>query len=203
MADVDADLQGLLGQARASLAADASKESTALIDARLEAVAASLALEWITGLRRFESQGQQMEYWLSRIYEALYPDEQPDATRLYVRFGLPLPRAQYVTRLLLARRSAHWRDAARQEVFHALEAFEKNAAAATKAGAGQTTRYEINLSRGAYDELIVIYDRMIGHLAGPDRPSPPKRAPSSPTLVWFSISAQGVLALLGQIQKEQ
>ena len=35
---------------------------------RLQAVAAELALEWITGERRFESQSQQTEYWLARLY---------------------------------------------------------------------------------------------------------------------------------------
>jgi hypothetical protein len=202
MADVDADLPELLARAKASLAVDASAAAKARIEARLEAVAASLALEWITGERRFESQGQQMEYWLGRLYEALFPDEQPDATRLYVRFGLPLPRAQYVTRLLLARRSAHWREAARNEVVGALETYEANARAAIKADAGSTTPYKISLSRGAYDEVVVIYDRMVGAIAGQDRPSPPRREPSSPTLVWFSITAQGVVALLDQIRKE-
>ncbi len=143
-----------------------------------------------------------MEYWLARIYEALYPDEQPNASRLYLRFGLPLPRAQYLTRLLLARRSAHWRDTAHAEVVAVLEPWEKDAAEAKKKGVGSSTPYKLSLSRGAYDELIVIYDRMAAPVAAKDRPSPPKREPSSPTMVWFQISALGVLALLEQIRKD-
>ena len=143
-----------------------------------------------------------MEYWLSRIYEALYPDEQPDASRLYTRFGLPLPRAQYVTRLLLARRSAYWRKAAHEELVGALKGFEKDARAAIKAGAGSTTPYKISLTRGGYDELVVVFDRMVGHIVGQNRPSPPRREPSLPTLVWFTLSAQGVVALLDEIGKD-
>ncbi len=203
MADIDEDLPRLLQRARASLATDASPETRQRLEDRLEAVAASLALEWITGERRFESQGQQMEYWLSRIYEALFPDEQPDATRLYVRFGLPLPRAQYVTRLLLARRSAHWREAANREVRAALETFEANARQAARGeDGGATTTFKISVSRGGYDELVVIYDRMVGAIAGQQRPSPPRREPSSPTLVWFSISAPGLIAILEQVRRD-
>ena len=203
MADIDADLKDLLSTAQANLTIDASDKSTGEIKSRLQAVAASLALEWITGARRFESQGQQTEYWLARIYEALYPDEQPDATRLYVRFGLPLPRAQYVTRLLLARRSTHWREAARNEVTSALETFEKQAREAIKASAGATAIYKLSVSRGGWDELVVIYDRMVGPIASQDRPAPPRREPSSPTFVICSIAAPGLVALLDHIRKEK
>jgi hypothetical protein len=198
----DDDLNTLLARAKAALGAEASDASKALIEARLQSVAAGLALEWILGDHRFESQGQQTEYWLARMFEELFPDEQPEATRLYLRFGLPLPRAQYVARLLLARRSAHWRQAARKEVVAALESFEAEARQAAKGNASQTVRYDISLSRGAYDELVVLYDRLVGHIAGQDRPSPPRRAPSSPTLVWFSVTADGVLKLLDMIRKE-
>ena len=203
MSDIDAELKDLLVQAKARLMVDASDKAKGEIDGRIEAVAASLALEWITGVRRFESQGQQTEYWLSRIYEALYPDEQPDATRLYTRFGLPLPRAQYVTRLLLARRSAHWRQAARTEVTTALETFEKNAREAIKAGAGSTAFYKLSLSRGGYDELVVVYDRMVSQIAGQDRPSPPRKEPSSPTFVVCTLNALGLIALVERVRKEK
>src|ERR1700733_7875312 len=105
MADTDTRLSDLLTRARSNLATDSSLDAQKLINAQLQAVAAELALEWITGERRFENQSQQTEHWLARLYEVLYPDEQPDATRIYTRFGFSLPRAQYLARLLLARRA--------------------------------------------------------------------------------------------------
>lgn len=204
MADVDQSLQALLQRARASLVAEASDASKALIEARLEAVAASLALEWLVGDRRFESQGQQTEHWLARLYEELYPDEQPDATRLYLRFGLPLPRAQYVARLLLARRTGHWRNAARAEVTGALKVFEADAKKARDKDVSQTVRFDISLTRGGYDELVVLYDRLVGAIAGQNRPAPPKRVSgSSGKLAWFSVTAECLLALLDLIEKEK
>jgi hypothetical protein len=196
MTVADERLADLLERARKSLAVEASNTAHALLKDRLQSVAAELALEWIVGDRRFESQSQQTEYWLARLYEEIFTDEQPEATRIYTRFGLPLPRSQYLARLLLARRSTRWRTAARNELVAALEAIEAKAVAAEKAKSAQTQRFDLSLSRGGYDELIVLYDFMAGSIAGQSRPSPPKRIPSSPTLVWFSLTAEAALGLL-------
>jgi hypothetical protein len=201
MADPDERLAALLASARETLAVEASPEAVKRIDERLRAIAAELALEWITGARRFENQSQQTEHWLARLYEELFPDEQPDATRLYARFSLPLPRAQYLARLLLARRTAQWREAARREVLVALESFEDKAKEAEKCKAARTQRFDLSLSRGGYEQLIVIYDFLAGSVTGQNRPAPPKRNPSSGSLVWFSLTAETVLALLTEIRK--
>lgn len=88
--------------------------------------------KWVVGEKRFESQSQQREYWLSRFYEEVFIDEQPDATRIYERFGMSLPRAGYLSRLLRARRIAQWRHAARLELKRQLER-KRQAAVVAKA----------------------------------------------------------------------
>ena len=49
-------------------------------------------------------------------------DEQPDE-----RFGMSLPRAGYLSRLLRARRTAQWRESARKELFAQLNKFKADA----------------------------------------------------------------------------
>lgn len=196
-------LDALLRKAIANLAAEASDADSRAMKDRLPAVAAELALEWISGERRFENQSQQTEHWLSRLYEALYPGEQPDATRIYARFGLPLPRAQYLTRLLLARRTGQWRDAARNEAIGALETIEEKSREAVQKRAGKTQRFELSLSRGGYEQLVVRYDLLAGAKGEQDRPVPLKRTPSSGSLVWFSIAAETAIALLEALRKER
>jgi len=115
-ADETGRLNALLERGWQSLGVEASREAKERLQARLLTLAAELVLEWIVGERRFESQSQQTEYWLARVFEEILPDEQPEATRIYTRFGFPLPRSQYLARLLLARRAARWREAARREV---------------------------------------------------------------------------------------
>jgi len=203
MAPANDPLTALLDRARSNLAIEASDTVRAKLDSRLQALAAELALEWIVGDKRFESQGQQTEHWLARIYEELFADEQPEAKQIYARFGFSLPRSQYIARLLLARRSSHWRTAARAEVKAALEAVEAKALVAQRAKSAQTQRFDLSLSRGGYDELVVLYDFMAGAVEGQNRPAPPKRIPSSPTLIWFSLTAQTALEILKLLRENK
>jgi hypothetical protein len=92
MADETSRLAALTERAQQSLSVEASDGARERLRERLQTVAAELALEWIVGERRFENQSQQTEYWLARFYEEIFLDEQPEATRIYARFGLPLPR---------------------------------------------------------------------------------------------------------------
>ena len=61
--------KALLDRAQAALKLDASPTAQKLAKVKLESLASTLLLEWLVGDRRFESQSQQAEYWLSRIYE--------------------------------------------------------------------------------------------------------------------------------------
>jgi len=195
-------LAALLERAKGSLAIEASDATKRAIDERLQTVAAEIALEWITGDRRFENQSQQTEHWLARLYEELFADEQPDPTKIYARFGLPLPRAKYLSRLLLARRTSQWREAARREVLTALESVEAKSKAAEAGKAAKTQRFDLSLSRGGFEQLVVLYDFLAGAVSGQNRPAPPKHNPSPGSLVWFSITAETVLSLLPQLRKE-
>jgi hypothetical protein len=129
-----------------------SQAAQKLAKAKLESLASTLLLEWIVGDRRFESQSQQAEYWLSRIYEEIFVDDQPDATRIYERFGVNLPRAAYLARLLRARRAPQWRQAARVELKTQLERHKAAALDAKKEGQAHVTEFDVSLSPGAADE---------------------------------------------------
>jgi hypothetical protein len=199
----DADRRDRAARARAALAIDASPASRARIESGYEALCVDLVSEWVLGEHRAESQGQQAEAWIARFYDALHSDEQPDTNRIYARYQLGLPRAQYLARLLRARRSAQWRAAARAELRQVLERAEPDARAAAEAGRAQVQRFELSLSRGGYDELITVYDTAAAAVTGGDRPAPPSKKPSSPTLTWFSITAEAILALLDALRQEE
>ncbi|TSD89155.1 hypothetical protein FFK22_009275, partial [Mycobacterium sp. KBS0706] len=109
----DADRRDRVARAKAALEIDASPASRKRIESGYEALCVDLVSEWVLGERRHETQGQQAEAWIARFYDALHGDEQPDANRIYARYQLGLPRAQYLARLLRARRTAQWRAAAR------------------------------------------------------------------------------------------
>lgn len=196
MTDASERLDALVARATATLSIEASDEARIRLEARLRTVAAELALEWITGERRFENQSQQTEHWLGRLYEEIYTDEQPDAGRIYARLTLPLPRAQYLARLLFARRTVHWRDAAQREVLGELTRVESKANEAEKMKSASTQRFDLSLSRGGYDQLIVLYDRLAKSMVGKERPAPPRKMPSSATLTFFSLTAETILALI-------
>lgn len=200
----DADRRDGLARAKAALAIDASPASRERIEAGYEALCVDLVSEWVLGERRHETQGQQAEAWIARFYDALHSDEQPDANRIYARFQLALPRALYLARLLRARRTAQWRAAARVELRQVLESIEPRAreAAAADPRQDQTLRFDLSLSRGAYDELVTLYDSVASAMTKVDRPLPPTKKPSSPTLTWFSITAEAILALLDALRRE-
>ncbi|MGK9231699.1 hypothetical protein KXS07_08725 [Inquilinus limosus] len=198
----DAERRERLARAKAALTIDASPASRARIESGYEALCVDLVSEWVLGEPRYESQGQQAEAWIARFYDSLHSDEQPDANRIYARFQLGLPRAQYLARLLRARRTAQWRAAARAELRQALEQAEADARAAAAAGRAQVQRFELSLSRGGYDELVTLYDSVAAVVTNGSRPAPPAKKPSSPTLTWFSITAETILALLDALRRE-
>lgn len=193
-------MSDIVEAARAALSIDTSKETQQRIQKQFDRLCIELVSEWVTGERRFESVSQQAEYWLARLYEEFYLDEQPEATRLYARFRLPLPRAQYVTRLLLARRAAQWRVAARREVESTLARSESPARDAIKAKEGQVQRFETSLSKGGYEELIVTYEFVVRPIKDGERPAPPRKLPSSPAVTWFSITAETLIAVLEHLR---
>jgi hypothetical protein len=195
-------LPDLMQQALAALSADASPESVERLKERLQPFAAELMLEWLTGEKRFESQSQQVEYWLSRFYDEIFTDEQPEATHIYTRFGLSLPRAGYVARMLRARSTATWRRAARDELRKRLG--EKRASAEAMQAAKQSSiqEYDIGLSPGAADELRVLYDRVVAEASGASQPKPPKIKPSFGGQRWLSVPADTLLLMLDELDKE-
>jgi hypothetical protein len=91
------------------------------------ALSLELFLEWLLNERRFETMSQATEHWVASVEERLFPDEAPNPTKLYSRYALSLPKARYLARLLLARRSAHWRASARRELLARLREFESDA----------------------------------------------------------------------------
>lgn len=188
--------KALLERALALLATDASAAAKKNLKSNLESLATTLLLEWIVGDRRFETQSQQTEYWLSRFYDGIFLDEQPDATRIYERFGLSLPRAGYLARLLRARRTSQWRQAAREELKVQLERYKARAEEAKKEGQGHVTEFDVSLSPGAADEMRVVYDRLAAFVAERERPKPPKAKPSFGNSRWLAVPAETLLSIL-------
>lgn len=189
-------LTELTQRAFEALSIDASPESAARLGERIAPFAAELLLEWVSGERRFESQSQQTEYWLARFYDEIFTDEQPDATRIYARFGLTLPRASYVARLLRARRTATWRQAARTELKKRLKEKEASALQEQADGQAHIIEYDIGLSPGAADELRVLYDRLVATSDAGTQPKPPKARPALGGLRWLSVPAETLLLVL-------
>lgn len=197
MAGEDGEDKGrLLDRARTVLAIDASPTAQAILEKHLGLLASELLLEWLVGDKRFESQSQQTEYWLARFYEEIFVDEQPDATRIYERFGVNLPRASYLARLLRARRAALWRQSAQVELKTQLERHKARADEAKKEGQAHVTEFDISLSPGSADELRVIYDRIATFVAERERPKPPKAKPSFGNSRWLAVPAETLLLVL-------
>jgi hypothetical protein len=188
--------KALLERAIAALSTDASTAAKKNLKANLEDLASVLFLEWLVGDRRFESQSQQTEYWISRFHETIYVDEQPEATRIYERFSVSLPRASYLARLLRARREGIWRQTARNELRTQLERHRAAALEAKKEGQGHVTEFDISLSSGASDELRVVYDRIAAFVPERERPKPPKIRPSFGNSRWLGIPAETLLSIL-------
>lgn len=192
----DDTLTALVKRAQDALKLDASPGAQKLAIAKLEGLASTLLLEWLVGDRRFESQSQQTEYWLSRFYEEIFVDEQPDATRIYERFGVSLPRAAYLARLLRARRTAQWRQAARVELKTQLGRHKTAAEEAKQEGQGHITEFDVSLSPGAADELRVLYDRLAAFVPERERPKPPKGKPSFGNSRWLGVPSETLLQIL-------
>lgn len=200
MASDEATRKALVERARRALALDGSEVVQANVKEKLESLAIELLLEWLVGDRRFESQSQQSEYWLSRLYEEIFVDEQPDATRIYERFGLSLPRANYLAKLLRARRATQWRLAGRLELKTQLERHKERAENAKNEGQGHITEFDISLSPGGADELRVVYDRVAAFEPERERPKPPKQKPSFGNSRWLGIPAETLLIILDSLQ---
>jgi hypothetical protein len=75
--------QELRAKAIAALGWRCSPVSQARIDEGFDGLCIELISEWILVEPRLESQTQQSEYWIGRVYEDLIIDEQPDPTTLY------------------------------------------------------------------------------------------------------------------------
>jgi hypothetical protein len=198
----DDGYEQLLVRARTVLSAQATSDSNANLKSRLEQLASALVLEWIVGERRFESQGQQTEYWLFRFYQDIFKDEQPDATRIYERFGLGFARAAYLARLLRARRTAHWRAAARAELQQELNRYRERASADEERGRTHIQEYEVNQSPGAADELRLIYNQICETSGGRERPKAPKPRSAFGNSRLLAIPAETLLLILGRLQAE-
>jgi hypothetical protein len=197
MAKADEDARkALIERALSVLSIDASASAKKNLKSNLEDLGTTLLLEWLVGDKRFESQSQQTEYWLSRFYEVIFVDEQPDATRIYERFGISLPRASYLTRLLRARRAAQWRQAARAELKTQLERHKAAALTAEKEGQAHVQDFDLSLSSGAADELRVLYDRIAAFMPEKERPRPPKPRPSFGNSRWLGVPAETLLLAL-------
>jgi hypothetical protein len=192
----------LLQRANGALITDATRQSATKLEQRLQPLAAELLLEWLVGEKRFESQSQQTEYWISRFYEEIFIDEQPDVTRIYSRFGIPLARASYVARLLRARATTTWRKAARVELKKRLNDKKASALQEKKDGQAHIIEYDIGLSTGAADELRVMYDRIVAATGEAEQPKPPRAKPSFGGLRWVSVPAETLLLVLDQIVRE-
>ena len=188
----------LLKRAAARLKLGTSPAAGQIIDERLQEVAATLALEWMVNDRRFESQGQQTEAWLSRLYEVFYSDETPEAGPLYARFDLPMSRAQYVSRQMRARRAALRRKEAIVEVRARLDDRAAEAKAAIEAAAPQSP-FEFRLSKAGVDELMALYDRSV---TATDRIQTPKATARSPGWTLISVTAEALTAMLMTLAKE-
>jgi hypothetical protein len=192
----------LLTRAQASLSVDASEKAVGAIKSSLERVASELVLEWIVGERRFESPSQQTEDWIAFFYERLFFDEQPDAVRIYERFGLSLARANYIARSLRARRVAQWRNAAQKELAIQLQRHVAGAREAQKENQGHIQEFDVSLSPGAADELRVVYDRVSQFVAERERPKPPRPKPSFGNSRWVGVPADTLLLIMEALNKE-
>ena len=199
----DDELRGLLQRAQEALTLDASAASLKAIKSKLETLSTTLFLEWLLGDKRFESQSQQVEYWLSRLYDELFTDEQPDPTRIYERFGIGIARASYLARILRAQRTGVWRGQARLELRSQLQLKQADAEKAKKVGMGLVQEFDLGLSQGASDEMRVLFDRLSASPPQSERPRPPKVKPSFGNLRYWGVPAETLILLLEKMEEAQ
>lgn len=199
MDEPPSDLERLLDRAKAKLGTDASPATNKLIQDRLKDLSTILMLEWLVGDQRFEKQSEQTEYWLSRIYDELLTDEQPDGSMIYERFGFSLPRSDYLARLLRARRMANWRRSAISELSAKLEVFRNNAEN-TPNDQVDAADFELLLTPGAADELKVIYNRIALSQSSDVTLPPPKYKPTFSKFRFILIPCRTLLEVLNEVK---
>jgi hypothetical protein len=111
-------------------------------------------------------------------------------------------KARYLARLLLARRSAHWRAGARRELLVRLREFESDARRAEHERPSQ--EFDCILTRPAYEEFQVLYEEVRGAPVNPDRPiRPPKVVSSFIQEVTVRVRCQVLVALFERLQQQQ
>jgi hypothetical protein len=152
-------------------------------------LALRLYLEWALNERRFDRAGQWTEHLIAETEAAFNPEKEPDPTQLYLRYALPLPRAQFVARMLLARQTSQWRAKARQELRQKLEPHFAECSALVANGS-RTEERDVILSRGAAEEFTVAYGQAY---VWPDTPlQQPKRQNSFAAQVSLRLTAEVV-----------
>lgn len=163
-------------------------------------IATDLFLEWLLNERRFETMSQATEHYVAKVEEKLYPDDPPNPTKLYERYSLPLSRARYLARVLLARRSARWRNGARRELLARLD--EKSVDALAAEAAGRVSQeFDCVLSRPAYDEFQVLYEWARANPAENRPLTPPRVISTFVQEVTVRIRCQVILVVIDVINQ--
>lgn len=193
---IDDSLKDLRDRALETLSSDASTPAVKALKAKLETLSSVLFLEWLLGDNRFDSPTQQTEYWLSRFYDEVYTDEQPDASRIYGRFGIAIARASYLARMMRAQRMGLWRKQARAELKTQLQRQKARAEEVLKGDKGSLQEFDVSLSLGAEDEMRVLYDRAAAFVPERERPRPPKPRGGFGNSRWWGVPADTLLLLL-------
>jgi len=163
-------------------------------------IASDLFFEWLLNEQRFETMSQSTEHFVAKVEEKLFPSEPPNATKLYDRYSLPLSRARYLSRLLLARRSARWRDGARAELLRKLTEKSQDAGEAEAANRF-SQEFDCILSRPALDEFQVLYEWGRAHPIANRPLSPPKVLSTFGQEVTVRIRCQVILVLIDIINQ--
>jgi hypothetical protein len=165
-------------------------------------LSAKLVLEWLLNEKCFETMSQATEHWVASFEEGLFPDEAPDPTKLYDRCTLPLPKARYLARLLLARRSGRWRVGARKELLARLREKEADARLAEEQKR-ISQEFDCVFSRPAYEEFQALYEKARA-TPNPKRPlSPPRVISSFIQEVTVRVRCQVVLVLIELIAQRR
>lgn len=145
------------------LAAFGSDGAKPLTEDDLTKIAELAVASWVDifgGRKRFRSLTEQHLDWLSSIYTAVLPNEEPSELRLFGRLNFPYGQGSYLARVLREQRGAIWRRKSLQALKDALSAKTQEAKEWVKAGRG-SERMNFLLSKGSKTELSTI----VGSLA--------------------------------------
>jgi len=183
--DVDDDR---LGKALKRLHIPKGKEDE--VKKALAALSTDLYFEWLLNEQRFDSISQVTEHWVAKTEEILFPNDPPNPTKLYDRYSLPLPRARYLARMLMARSAARWRKGARLELLAKFKAIESDARAAEKTD-HLDQNFDCILTKPVYDEFQVLYEIA--------RTGPPQPRPLTPPKVISSFLQEVTIRVNGQV----